>query len=73
MLEHTAMDAAGLTHRQIEDDAQDGMNDIRSPGTEDIISPASQTSQSKVRRPLPRPALWPACEDKSDTDLAFQA
>ena len=39
---------AVLTSTQIEDDAQDDMNDIRSPATEDIISPASQTSQSKV-------------------------
>ena len=47
---------AGLTPPQIEDDAQvnhpseDGMSDIRSPGTDDIVSPASQESQAKVWR-----------------------
>jgi hypothetical protein len=44
---------AGLTPLQIEEDAQenhpseDGMSDIRSPGTDDIVSPASQDGQTK--------------------------
>lgn len=46
---------AGLTPLQIEDDAQvnhmddDGMTGVRSPGTDDIVSPASQDSQSLAR------------------------
>ena len=48
---------AGLTPLQIEEDAQenhpseDGMSEIRSPGTDDIVSPASQDEHAKVRRP----------------------
>ena len=47
---------AGLTPPQIEDDAQedkaseDGMSDIRSPATDDIVSPVSQDGHAKVRR-----------------------
>jgi hypothetical protein len=46
----------GLTPPQIEDDAQenevneDAMSDIRSPGTDDIVSPASHDSRAKVWR-----------------------
>jgi hypothetical protein len=42
---------AGLTPPQIEDDAQenqvgeDGMSDLKSPGADDIVSPASHASQ----------------------------
>jgi hypothetical protein len=45
---------AGLTPPQIEDDAQenqvseDGTSDIKSPGTEDMISPVSQGSRVMV-------------------------
>lgn len=45
---------AGLTPPQIEDDAQeehageDSMSDIRSPGTDEIVSPASQSSRQMV-------------------------
>jgi hypothetical protein len=45
---------AGLTPLQIEDDAQenqvsdDNMSDIRSPATDEIVSPASQDSRAKV-------------------------
>jgi hypothetical protein len=45
---------AGLTPLQIEEDAQvnhpsdDGMSEIRSPGTDDIVSPASHDGQTKV-------------------------
>ena len=47
---------AGLTPPQIEDDAQedqaseDGMSDIRSPATDDIVSPVSQDGHAKVSR-----------------------
>lgn len=53
---------AGLTPLQIDEDAQvdhdnasasaseDDMSDIRSPDTDDIVSPASQESQAKVWR-----------------------
>lgn len=44
----------GLTPLQIEDDEQenhiseDGLSDIRSPGTDEIVSPASQDGRVKV-------------------------
>ncbi|KAH7086213.1 hypothetical protein FB567DRAFT_527424 [Paraphoma chrysanthemicola] len=43
-------------HTEIEDDAQenqvseDGMSDIRSPGTDEIVSPASQDSRAKPNK-----------------------
>jgi hypothetical protein len=59
--DHTEVEAAiarcslaGLTPLQIEDDEQenqvseDGMSDIRSPGTDDIASPASLEMRAKV-------------------------
>jgi hypothetical protein len=45
---------AGLTPPQIEDDAQenqvgdDNMSEIMSPGTDDIVSPASQSSRPEM-------------------------
>ncbi|KAF9691959.1 hypothetical protein EKO04_009980 [Ascochyta lentis] len=50
----------------IEDDAQDDMNDMRSPATEDIVSPASQSSQSK---PFKLDTSLPA-RKRSDSDEA---
>ena len=53
--EHEHGEQAGLTPPQIEDDAQedhppseDGMSDIRSPATDDIVSPVSQDGHAKV-------------------------
>ncbi|UPX13192.1 uncharacterized protein EKO05_0003715 [Ascochyta rabiei] len=53
-------------HTEIEDDAQDDMNDFRSPATEDIVSPASQSSQSK---PFKLDTSLPA-RKRSDSDEA---
>ncbi|KAF3034958.1 hypothetical protein E8E11_000488 [Didymella keratinophila] len=53
-------------HTEIEDDAQDDLSDIRSPNTEDIVSPASQTSQSK---PFKLDTSLPA-RKRSDSDEA---
>ncbi|KAJ4338787.1 hypothetical protein N0V87_003702 [Didymella glomerata] len=53
-------------HTEIEDDAQDDLNDIRSPNTEDIVSPASQSSQSK---PFKLDTSLPA-RKRSDSDEA---
>jgi hypothetical protein len=45
---------AGLTPLQIEDDEQenqvgeDNMSEMRSPGTDDIVSPASQSSRPEM-------------------------
>lgn len=63
---------AGLTHLQIEDDAQvnhvgeDDMSDTRSPATDDIVSPASQDSQAKPHR---LDTMIPACT-RADSDDA---
>ncbi|KAJ4988879.1 hypothetical protein SVAN01_05686 [Stagonosporopsis vannaccii] len=53
-------------HTEIDEDAQDDMLDIRSPNTEDIVSPASQTSQTK---PFKLDTSLPA-RKRSDSDEA---